>query len=95
MALSKKSITGSWQAISSAGEAGFCCVYDTVSYSGKNVVYLTRATSTPDSNSVALRLFASTNNSDNFPLSIDTASDIWYARCKDSDGTASIIVDVA
>lgn len=95
MALTKETITGSdWTAITTAGQSGVCMVYATDAYKGKNRLFLTHTDGTPDGTTPSVPLLSVRRSDEATIITADSASDVFYVKCAESDGSTSLWVDV-
>lgn len=97
--ITKYTITNTaWTAISSAGEQGSCWLSeDGEDFSGTvDIRVINSATGTPTDADLTLakRVYKPNGNTDVLSISADSASDIFYARAKNSGDQAALLVDV-
>ena len=101
MAITTKSITSVWQAITTAGQSGSAWCVEFLDLAGNAdqadvIVYHTTGAAPVNDEKIteSKRLFKPIKNDDVMLLSADNASDVFYARCRTSGATAKINVDV-
>lgn len=87
-----------WTPITTAGQSGSCWLDDDNEESGDRAdVRIWHKTGDAPGNAEltkAKRVLRPTNNSDLLILTADSATDIFYARCKNQGDTALLSVDV-
>jgi len=90
MATIKKDITDEWTALTTAGKSG---TFWWKTYSSGNLVIDHSTTGTGGLNTNK-GYYPSKHNNVPLALTADNASDIFYAKCIETDDTAEIIMDI-
>ena len=100
MAITPKTITTTWQAITAAGESGSCWIVENLDLSGAGgasdvlIYHSTVAPVNDEKLTESKRLYKPIGNNDTLLIPADSALDIYYARCKTIGSTIKINVDV-
>ena len=94
MAISAKSLIGStWTAITTAGQSGTCWLGESKTSRGGVVLFHSTTGVPPDA-----KLedgYKMPNDRNNIvPITADSGTDVFYARCQNPDESATLIVDV-
>lgn len=97
--ITEYTITGTaWTAISTAGQSGSCWINEdnegAVNKADVRIYHTDAGTPAADKVDESKRLFTPKGNTDVLILSADSGTDIHYARCKNADDEAVILVDV-